>query len=310
MARLIERVLDWHNLAAAWNQVEKAQGAAGSDGVSVKRWGRTWEERLVNLRRAVMTNTYKPAPLERFTRPKRGGGVRHMTNLTVTDKVLQRAVLNVLDDIFEKMFLDCSYGYRPGRSLANAVQAIIKYRDMALEYVLDADIDDCFDSLDHGLLRQFVRETIDDPIVLRLIDLWLEQGRRARGAEEQRGKGIALGMVISPLLCNVYLHRFDAAMFELGHTLVRYADDWVALAETETDACWAWDDATMVLEGLKLKMEPTKTQITSFDQGFEYLGVFFYRDTYSYDWQDKRIEVQGPFDGWLFSQTGPEGYRD
>ena len=117
-------------------------------------------------------------------------------------------------------------------------------------------------------------------------------------------------MVVSPLLCNVYLHRFDAAMFELGHTLVRYADDWVALTETETDACWALEDAALVLEELKLKMEPTKTQITSFDRGFEYLGVFFYRDTYSYDWQGKRIEVEGPFDGWLFSQTGPEGYRD
>ena len=83
----------------------------------------------------------------------------------------------------------------------------------------------------------------------------------------------------------------------------------LALAETEADAYRAWDDAVLVLEGLKLRLEPTKTQVTSFDQGFEYLGVTFYRDTYSYHWQDKRIEVQGPFDDWLFSQTGPQGYR-
>ena len=314
MERLIKHILDWNNLVAAWNRVEKAKGAAGSDGVSVRRWGRTWEERLVELRRAVMANTYVPAPLERFTVPKRSGGVRHMTNLTVTDKVLQRAVLNVLDDMFEAIFLDSSFGYRPGRSLGDAVKTIIKHRDVALEWVFDADVDDCFDSLDHGLMRRFVREAVADPIVLRLIDLWLEQGlggARDSGPEDDppAPKGIPLGAVISPLLCNVYLHRLDEAMFELGHTALRYADDWIALCETEDDAYRAWDDAVLVLEGLKLRLEPSKTRVTSFDQGFEYLGVTFYRDTYSYHWQSKRIEVQGPFDDWLFSQTGPDGYR-
>jgi RNA-directed DNA polymerase len=152
MSRLIKHIMDWDNLVVAWDQVEKARGAAGSDGVSVKRWGRTWEARLVALRRAVMGNTYQPAPLERFSVPKRGGGVRHMTNLTVTDKVLQRAVLNVLDDIFEGIFLDGSFGYRQGRSLGDAVRTIVKHRDMALEWVFDADVDDCFGSLDHGLI--------------------------------------------------------------------------------------------------------------------------------------------------------------
>jgi group II intron reverse transcriptase/maturase len=319
--RLIDQILAPDNLRAAWDEVAAGGGAPGVDGVTIRRWRRNWEERLVELARAMRANTYKPQPLRRYSEPKKSGGYRHIAILTLTDRVIQRAVLRVLDDRFERTFLDCSYGYRPGRSLGDAVETIIKYRDVALEYVLDADVDECFDSLDHGLLREFIRETLDDPIVLRLIDLWLEQG--SKGAEERkRGgdsplhpcppapKGISLGMVISPLLCNVYLHRFDAAMFELGHTVVRYADDWVALAETEAGACWAWDDANLVLEGLKLRLEPAKTQITSFDQGFEYLGVFFYRDTYSYDWQGKRIQVQGPFDGWLFSQTGPEGYRD
>ena len=309
MSRLIKRILDWDNLVGAWNHVQKAGSAAGSDGVSVKRWGRTWEEQLVNLRRAVMGNTYRPAPLERFTIPKRSGGVRHMTNLTVTDKVLQRAVLNVLDDIFEAIFEDCSYGYRPGRSLGDAVSAIVKSHDMALEHVLDADVDECFPSLDHDLMRRFLRQTLDDPIVLRLIDLWLAQGVVERDPVSSP-KGILLGSVISPLLCNVYLHRFDRAMTALGHTVVRYADDWVVLSETETGACWAWEDAVQVLEKLQLRLEPTKTQITSFDEGFEYLGVYFYRDTYSYDWQGKHIEVQGPFNGWLFSHTGPQGYQE
>lgn len=321
MGKLIKQALDRGNLVQAWNQVQKAKGAAGSDGVSVKRWGRRWEERLVDVRQAVMRNTYKPAPVERFTVRKRSGGVRQLTNLTVTDKVLQRAVLNVLDDVFEAIFMDTSFGYRPGRSLGDAVDAIIKQRDMAMEWVLDADIDACFDSLDHVLMRRFVRETIDDAVVLRLIDQWLEQGLppasralRSRSQHANRTpperKGIPLGGVISPLLCNVYLHRLDEAMFALGHTTVRYADDWLALGESEADAHRAWEDAVLVLEGLQLRLEPTKTCVTCFERGFEYLGVTFYRDTYSYHWEGKRIEVQGPYDDWLFSQTGPEGYRD
>jgi group II intron reverse transcriptase/maturase len=302
--RLIQRILEWDNLVAAWNKVQESKGAAGSDGVSVKRWGRTWEERLVNLRRAVMANTYKPAPLERFTRRKRGGGVRHMTNLTVTDKVLQRAVLNVLDDAFESIFLDSSFGYRPGRGLKDAVAAIVAYRDEGLTSVLDADIDECFDSLDHGFIMDFVRETVDDPIVLRLIELWLCQGRR----HPDDVRGIPQGAVISPLLCNVYLHRLDLGLCERGYVIVRYADDWIALCASEAEARRAWQDAEQILADLKLQYEPFKTHLTSFDAGFEYLGVTFYRRTYSYDYQSKRIEVEGPFDGWLFSQTGPQGY--
>ena len=114
--------------------------------------------------------------------------------------------------------------------------------------------------------------------------------------------------MISPLLCNVYLHRLDAAMAGRGHTMVRYADDWVALCASEAQARRAWRDGGQILEGLKLQYEPTKTRLTSFERGFDYLGVRFYRDTYSYAYGNKRIEVKGPFNEWLFSRTGPEGY--
>ena len=304
--RTIHRALAQGNLVGAWNKVQDAGGAAGSDGVSLRRWGRRWEERLVELRRSVMANTYRPAPLERFSVPKRSGGVRHLVNLTVTDKVLQRAVLDVLDDLFEELFLESSCGYRPGRGVKDAVATIVAHRDAGLVWVLDADIDECFDSLDHAFLARFVRETVSDPIVLRLIDLWLEQGKRRAGD----ARGIPQGAVISPLLCNVYLHRLDAAMAEQGYAMVRYADDWVTLCPTEADARRAWQDAAQVLAGIELQLEPSKTRLTCFNEGFEYLGVTFYRDTYSYTYENVRIEVDGPFEGWLFAQTGPEGYED
>jgi len=174
---MIDQILDWHNLEDAWNDVRAGKGAAGVDRVSVKRWGRNWEERLVELRRAVMANTYRPAPLERYSVPKKSGGRRHLANLTVTDKVLQRAVLNVLDGVFDPLFLPCSYGYRKGRSAAGAVESICAHRDAGFTWVLDGDIDECFDSLDHGLLMRFVRQQVDHPIVLRLIESWLRVGR-------------------------------------------------------------------------------------------------------------------------------------
>jgi group II intron reverse transcriptase/maturase len=300
---MIEQVLAWPNLEDAWNDVSARKGAAGSDGVSVKRWGRRWEERLVALRRAVMANTYKPAPLERYSVPKKSGGYRHLTNPTVTDKVLQRAVLNVLDDVFDPLFLPCSYAYRKGRSTADAVETICAHRDAGFTWVLDADIDECYDSFDHALMLDLVREKVDDAIVLRLIEGWLRAGRR----DPDVARGIPLGAVISPLLCNVYLHRLDLALVSQGWLVVRYADDFVVLCRTEADAHTALADTCAALEALKLALEPHKTAVTSFDAGFDYLGVHFERDEYSYLWEGKRITVEGDFPDFLFAY-GP-GYE-
>ena len=300
---MIEQILARHNLEDAWNDVRARKGAPGVDGVSVKRWGRNWEERLVDLRHAVMTNTYEPAPLERYSVPKKSGGRRHLANLTVTDKVLQRAVLNVLDRVFDPLFLPCSHGYRKGRSTADAVEAICAHRDAGFVWVLDGDIDECFDSLDHGLLMRFVREQVDHPIVLRLIESWLRVGRR----DPDVARGIPLGAVISPLLCNVYLHRLDLALVSLGWLVVRYADDFVALCRTEEEARAARSDAAAVLQSIKLQLEPRKTAVTTFDAGFDYLGVHFERDRYTYVWESKRITVEGDFPDFLFAY-GP-GYE-
>ncbi len=300
---MIEQILAQHNLEDAWNDVSARKGAPGSDGVSVKRWGRNWEERLVDLRRAVMANTYKPAPLERYTIPKKSGGYRHLVNLTVTDKVLQRAVLNVLDDVFDPLFLPCSYGYRKGRSTADAVETICAHRDAGFVWVLDADIDECFDSLDHALLMAFIREQVHDPIVLRLIAGWLRIGRR----DPDIARGIPLGAVISPLLCNVYLHRLDVALVSAGWLLVRYADDFVVLCRTEEEARAARSDAAAALASIKLQLEPRKTAVTNFEAGFDYLGVHFERDEYTYFWEGKRITVEGDFPDFLFAY-GP-GYE-
>ena len=252
----------------------------------------------------MRANTYKPRPLRRFYVPKRDGSLRQLSILTVTDRVLQRAVLRVVDDCFDRHFLDCSCAYRAGRGLRDAVRAILHHRDAGRQYVLDADIDECFDSLDHGLLMGFAREELDDAIVLRLMEQWLLIGRR----NPERAVGIPLGAVVSPLLCNVYLHRLDLGLTERGYWPVRYADDFCVFCASRTEVAAARRDTERILAGLKLCLEPRKTAITHFDQGFDYLGVHFYRDTYSFLCEDKRVEVKGGFDRQLFYDYVPDGY--
>jgi group II intron reverse transcriptase/maturase len=293
---MIERVLAWDNLCDAWERVADNQGAPGIDGVSIRRFARQWEENLRRLRELVNAKRYRPAKLRRIAVPKRTGGQRLLSIPTVGDRVLQRATLNVLDDIFERRFLDCSYGYRLGRSLKNAVTTILRYRDQGLVWVLDGDIDECFDSLDHTLLAGFLAAEVTDPLVMELIHAWLRAGCRYRNPD----RGIPLGMPLSPLCCNVYLHRLDWALVRKRWLPVRFADDFVVFCANRQQAERAQEIVAEILDGLRLKLEPQKTRITSFDEGFEYLGVRFYRDSYSFTWEGKRFEVEGPTPHWLW----------
>lgn len=311
MGRLLDRALSNRNLALAWEQVSANKGAPGPDAVSLRRWERTWEENLVKLRQAALAGTYKPRRPRYVSVPKKGGGRRRLAILTVNDRVLQRAVLNVLDDLFEPVFLPCSFGYRVGRSATGAVERVLQARDLGRRWVLDADIDECFDSFDHELLMTAVMERIGacEPVLIRLLDLWLRAGR----TDLKLARGICQGSVLSPLLCNVHLHRLDEALCregKLAHwTHVRYADDFVVLCPTLDAAQQAQQLASETLAGLKLQLEPHKTSITHFEIGFDFLGVHFQGDEYSYTWRDKRIAVKGEFAGFLYDWGGPPGYE-
>jgi group II intron reverse transcriptase/maturase len=301
--KLIDQVLEMDNLTDAWLRVADNRGAPGVDGVSIRRFARNWEENLRRIREQVRTHRYKPARLRRTAVPKqRGGGQRLLSIPIVADRVLQRAVLNVVDDLFDREFLACSYGYRKGRNLHQAVAALLRYRDRGLTWVLDADIDECFDSLDLGLLQGFLAEKLDDPAVMDLIAAWLRAGRRLKNPD----RGIALGMTVSPLWCNVYLHRLDWELVRNRWAMVRYADDFVVCASGEKQARQAQRVVADVLAGLRLQLEPTKTRLTTFEQGFEFLGVRFYRDRYAFLWEGKRVEVAGPTPRWLWGYLPAE----
>ncbi len=287
----------------AWEEVRERKGAPGIDRVSLKRWERNWEERLTALADEVRANTYQARKLRQFHIPKKDGTLRTISILTVSDRVLQRAVLRLVDDVFEKTFLNCSHGYRPGRGVRSAIPEILKYRDYGRTWVVDADIDNCFPSLDHELIVKFFKQKVKDPLVLRLLKQWARQG------EASPGTGISLGAVISPLLCNIYLHRLDEGLLDAGYFPVRYADDFCIFTSSETEAQKAKRATGEILEKLKLKFEPNKTNITTFERGFDFLGVHFYRDTYSFEAEAKKVEVKGAFDPDLFFDYAPEGYR-
>ena len=298
----IERILDPDNLCAAWEDIERKKGSPGIDRVSTKRWRRNWEERLAALAEAVRANTYRARKLRQFIIPKKDGTPRIISILTVTDRVLQRAVLRVVDDVFERGFMDCSYGYRRGLGVRDAIPAILAHREAGRRWVVDADIDNCFPSLKHHLILRHFQQKVNDPLLSGLLKQWMEQG------ETSPGVGISLGAVISPLLCNIVLHQFDAHLTQAGYIPVRYADDFCVFCETRADAEKALKRTAFALRKLKLLLEPNKTTITHFDEGFDFLGVHFYRDTYSFEVEDKKVEVRGAFDPNLFYDYVPYGY--
>jgi group II intron reverse transcriptase/maturase len=310
-APTIRAVLDRRNLTLAWQQVRANRGAPGVDEVTLARWERHWEENLERLSHQVRTNTYQPNRPRRFRVLKRSGGWRELSILTVTDRVLQRAALNVLGPVFEPTFLESSYGYRPERGVPQAVERVLHERDRGRLWVLDADIDDCFDRLDHAVILEGMRQVVTNVMVLRLVGLWLEAGAKRGPRKGQRKKhsvGIPLGAVISPLLCNVVLHQLDLALDRAGWSFARYADDFVVFAPSSTAAAIAWNEVEAALTGLGLKLEPGKTRVASFDQGFTFLGVTFRGDTYSYTYAGKRIEVHGR-NVSILENNPPEGYE-
>lgn len=284
---VIQQVLHWPNLVQAWEKVADNQGSAGPDRVSIKRFARNWEENLRRICELVAQRRYKPGGLRRVAILKRSGGMRVLRIPNVGDRVLQRAALNVLERTIDRTFLPCSYGYRPKRGVQQAVAAILALREADNTWVVDADIDDCFDSLDHHLLADLLKARVQDERLLNLVSQWIDVGCIAH----QPRRGLAQGMPISPLLCNLYLHEMDRALIQGRWNLVRYADDFVICCRTRSEAETALEVTAAILESMRLRLEPRKTSVTSFNTGFDFLGVRFQGDSCRFLYREMEIET-------------------
>ncbi len=263
---LLEAVLSPVQLKEAWKRIRANRGLPGKDGVSIGCFECELAHNLDALADDVRSGAYYPGPLLHVP-VRTSGKTRWLAIPTLRDRVLQRAVLDVVSPLCEPQFAPGSFGYRPGLGVAQAVAAVETLRRRGNVWVLDADIADCFDRFDHCHLRRFVREFVPDHQVCALLDQWI--------AVSPIGRGVPLGTVVSPLLCNIYLHQVDVALQQQGFQVVRYADDFVVLCANPQEAARALTATDRIVRRLALQLSRRKTQIVHFDAGFIFLGVHF-----------------------------------
>jgi len=264
--------VDFNRLWKAYWAI-RPEAAPGTDGVTWEDYGQDLEGNLRELLERVHGGAYRASPSRRVYIPKADGRQRPLGIATVEDKVLQRAVVEVLNAIYEEDFLGFSYGFRPGRSPHHALDAIsVGIERKKVNWVLDADISDFFTSLDHGWLEKFLEHRIADKRVLRLIRKWVNAGVIEDGAWTASDGGAPQGASASPLLANVYLHYvLDrwVRQWRLKHAhgdviIVRFADDFVAGFEHQADAQQFLSDLRERLAKFSLELHPDKTRLIEF----------------------------------------------
>jgi RNA-directed DNA polymerase len=273
---LIDKVWSTENLVLAWKKVKANKGAPGHDAVTIDAFGMEVGKHLATIQRQLREKRYDPTPVKRVYIPKKSGKMRPLGIPTVKDRVVQQALRQVLEPIFEETFVSKSYGYRPNKSALQAVEMVRRYVQLfGYRAVADMDIKGFFDNVDHEVLLDLVNEKVSDGSVLALIRKFLEAGVMEEGRYEDTELGTPQGGVISPLLANIYLHHLDRRLKESGKVFVRYADDVVILAESLRDARRALNLAKVILEeDLKLKLNGEKTSVYRVVKirGVEFLG--------------------------------------
>lgn len=263
-------------LRAAYERVAANRGAPGVDRQTVEQFGAHLDRNLARLAEQVLSGSYRPGPVRRVYLPKRSGGFRPLGIPTVRDRVAQAAVHQVAAPECERLFLDCSYAYRPERSIFSAIDEVERLRRQGLRWVAEGDIVRCFDSLAHDRLVALWEARF--PAFTPLVRSWVTAPSLDGEHILPTIAGVPQGGVISPLLCNLYLHEFDCRLTRLGHDLVRYADDFVLLAADEPGAHAALRASADALSRIDLQLSSEKSAVTSFDAGFIFLGARFQGD--------------------------------
>jgi len=275
---LIDKVHRMTTLEKAWAKVKANNGAAGVDKVSIRRIADNPKKYLEELHTQLRTGSYRPNFVKRVFISKGDGKMRPLGIPTVLDRTAQMAVKLVIEPIFEKEFLPMSYGFRPGKGAKDALRQVQYALEDGKTWVVDADLQSYFDTIPHDKLMALVEERISDGNVLKLIRKWLEQGILDGTAVTIPEKGSPQGSVISPLLANLYLHDLDRLITTHGYEMIRYADDFVILCSSESEAKEALMKVQTWVEERGLILHPEKTQIGNClieGQGFDFLGYHF-----------------------------------
>ena len=259
-------------LHAAFKAVKRNRGAAGIDKVSLKMFEANLADNLLALELDLKNGSFEPFPLRRKFLDKGGGKFRPLGIPAVRDRVAQEVLRRLLQPIFEPLFHEASSGFRPGRNCHQALELAIKHHDEGFRDILDADIVGCFDNLPHPLIKEAVAAQVADGNILNLVEKFLRAGVMENGVFKPTTVGTPQGGVASPLLANIVLNHLDWQLHKLGYRFVRYADDFVVLCQSKTQAEEAKTQVTHILNQLGLQLSTEKTRITTYGKGYSFLG--------------------------------------
>jgi len=272
---LLERILDRENLNRAFKRVKARKGAPGIDGMTVEEALPYIRENRKKLLERIYRGKYTPSPVRRVEIPKPDGGIRKLGIPTVIDRTIQQAIAQQLIPIYEPLFADGSYGYRPGRSAKDAISKVKEYAEQGYRFAVTLDLSKYFDTLNHELLLNILRRDVKDERVIQLIKRYLKSGVMEDGVVMATEEGSPQGGNLSPLLANIYLNEFDQEFKRRGVPCIRYADDIVLLAKSKRASERLLETSTTYLEEkLKLKVNKDKSRTVSVFaiRNFKFLG--------------------------------------
>ena len=272
---LLQAVLARENLRQAWKRVKANKGAAGVDGLDIDQTARQLATAWPKIREQLQQGTYRPSPVRRVTIPKPDGGERELGIPTVTDRLIQQALLQVLQPRLDSTFSEHSYGFRPGRRAHDAILAAQAYVQSGRKIVVDVDLEKFFDRVNHDIVIDRLQKRIDDAGVIRLIRAYLNSGIMSDGVVLERYQGTPQGGPLSPLLANVMLDEVDKVLEKHGHCFARYADDCNVYVRSRKAGERVMTLLRKCYAKLRLKVNETKSAVASV-VGRKFLGYSFW----------------------------------
>ena len=274
---LLEEILNQNNLNKAYKKVVANKGVAGVDGITVDEEFDYLKENKDRIIKQIRKRKYKPQPVKRVQIPKENGKMRNLGIPTVTDRIIQQAIFQVISPIFEKQFNDNSFGFRPNRSCEQAVIRALEYLNDGYEWIVDIDLEKFFDTVNQDKLITIIGKTITDGDVVSLIRKYLSAGVMEKGIVKATIVGTPQGGNLSPLLSNIMLNELDKELKARGLNFVRYADDCIILVKSEKAANRVLASITKFIEKkLGLKVNAEKSKVTRPTQT-KYLGFSFWK---------------------------------
>ena len=272
---LLDRALCRENMVLAWKRVKANRGSAGADGLSIADTVEHLKVHWPSLRDALLNGTYRPTPVRRVMIPKADGSQRELGIPTVTDRLIQQALLQVLQPLIDPTFSDHSYGFRPGRRAHDAVLRAQGYLQAGRRMVVDVDLEKFFDRVNHDVLMDRWAKRISDPAVLKLVRRYLQAGVMMNGVVQQRHEGTPQGGPLSPLLANVLLDEVDRELERRGHCFVRYADDCNVYVRSQRAGERVMAGLRKLYGTLKLTINAAKSAVANAETR-KFLGFSFY----------------------------------